>query len=636
MKHFFSPQNIAISSLFVLFALSLAVSWQESTTMDEQAHIGAGYSYVRYLDMRLNPEHPPLLKDLAGLPLLFLDVNFPTDDPAWISGNNEQWLLGSRFLHENDAHLITFLSRIPILLVAILLGFFLYRWTKQLAGAWAAAGAVVLYSFNPNIIAHSHYVTTDIGIAAAVFITLYFGVRWLQSPTMRNILLFGIILGIAQLVKFSAVLLYPLFALISLVYAISITSFSDTFLQTLGKFGRILGKYWGTLFLAGVISLIPIGILYAINTWNMPSDRLLDLIHLQLTDNGLPGRAQSFLLWLIGIPVFSVLTEYFLGLAMVFVRVTGGNTYYFLGEVFTEAQTWYFPIVYLLKESLGVLILLSSSTLLAIGSFVKNILQITRTSNSALRYWQYITSGIQHRIAFFAMGCFVILYIFLSITGNLNIGIRHLFPIFPFLYVFAAVGAVALWNISKKNTLRGMLTRSGILTLFVWVIITPFIHYPSYLSYYNELVGGPENGYRYVTDSNYDWGQDLKNLKVWVDTYNHCATNRHTLSEDCMSSELLTLLPTQTLTSPIDRIRVDYFGGSSPRYWLGERFVPWTATDNPEPGWYAISATFLQESIHKNKQPNEKSYEWLTHFQPVGRAGDSIFLYYIPKEAERL
>jgi hypothetical protein len=141
------------------------------------------------------------------------------------------------------------------------------------------------------------------------------------------------------------------------------------------------------------------------------------------------------------------------------------------------------------------------------------------------------------------------------------------------------------------------------------------------------VAGGNENGYRYVTDSNYDWGQDLKNLGVFVETHNHCKTGAVSLSESrtCALTEAY---------PAIDQIRVDYFGGGSPAYYLKERFISWWDKREPEPGWYAISSFFYQESIYKQKPAGERDYSWLQDIQPITRAGDSIFIYYIPPAAD--
>src|SRR3990167_4433501 len=119
-----APIFILFAIVAAAFLLMLWASSSDSAIMDELAHIPAGYGYVHNLDYRLNPEHPPLIKALAGFPLLFLDLKFPTDSPAWKTDINGQWVMGANFLYEsgNDADLIIRTARIaPILLTLILI-----------------------------------------------------------------------------------------------------------------------------------------------------------------------------------------------------------------------------------------------------------------------------------------------------------------------------------------------------------------------------------------------------------------------------------------------------------------------------------------------------------------------------------
>ncbi|MEA3420563.1 MAG: hypothetical protein U9Q97_02650 [Acidobacteriota bacterium] len=129
--------------------------------------------------------------------------------------------------------------------------------------------------------------------------------------------------------------------------------------------------------------------------------------------------------------------------------------------------------------------------------------------------------------------------------------------------------------------------------------------FPYYLSYFNELVGGAKNGYIYVTDSNLDWGQDLKRLTKWVDENN------------------------------IKKIKVDYFGGADVKYYLGDKAEAWWANRNPEEAknsWLAVSATFLQQGraipTKGWSQPTDY-YFWLNQYEPIKVIGNSIFVYYI-------
>jgi hypothetical protein len=596
---------IVTAILAGFIAISLIVSSQESTTMDEQAHIPSAYTYIKYNDMRLNPEHPPLLKDLAGIPLQFLDTKFPDTDTQWTEGVNAQWYLGNTYLHTNNADAITFWSRFPIILIGALLGFFIYRWTKELAGTAAGLLALIFYAFDPNILGHSHYVTTDIGIAAFIFISFYYFVKFLKNPSWKNTLLSGVFLGLAELAKFSAVLLFPIFGMLLIGYAIAKKKPSNDQRTKLRYAMAKLLEYVGKYAVSIVVCFILIWVLYAYNTINMPAEKLHGVANFVFSDAGAGKYAKAFVIYTSNIPLLKPLSEYFLGVLMVFVRVTGGNTYYFLGNVSNHASPAYFPVVFLLKETLPFLLLMIA----ALGaSLIQTFSHIKQQQGSLFGKVKGVTiKYLRNGVTQYSMMLFVAIYVYLSVTGNLNIGFRHLFPILPFLYVLVAKKIVEIAKALRKNSTHTIFY-GAMLVLLLWIVAEPIIYYPSYISYFNEAAGGPSSGYKYVTDSNTDWGQDLKRLSNWVNSYN------------ALSPE-----------DPISKIRVDYFGGSSPKYYFGDNFIPWHADLDPEAGWYAISAGFLQESIYKQKNPGDNSYEWLTDKKPYTRIGDSIFVYYIPE-----
>lgn len=615
--------------MVVFLVVSLLLSYQESTTMDEKAHIPAGYSYVKYQDMRINPEHPPLLKNLAGLPLLFLSPApvMPKTDPLWESGDYldpakfpesegrartwglAQWAFGDKILHENgnDANAITFWSRFPMILVSLLLGFFIYRWTRELAGTVAGLFAALLYFFNPNIIAHSHYVTTDVGIAAFIFLSFFYFVRFLREPNWKNVFFSGLFLGLAQLAKFSAVLLFPIFGMFAVLAGLvaTVPLVPGAWKERL-KNAFVYGLKYGV---SVAICFVTIWILYVPNTWNMPGEVIAEIARAQFPNDRAVGRiAESTVIFMSENAVLKPLAEYFLGLFMVFARVAGGNTYYFLGYVSNQASPWYFPVVFMLKETLPMLFLMLLTAGYTLWRALRTLTQETFSSWTGL-----LTTLLRERMTQVLMVFFILFYSYVSITGNLNIGFRHLFPILPFIFVLVAK---VVFDIIKRyehepgtQRILGWVT-GGIAFI---VIAIPVLSYPSYLSYFNPIAGGHENGYRYVTDSNYDWGQDLKRLGEWVRQQNERCALIET-SEPCS----------------VDKIRVDYFGGSNPRFHLGDAYIPWHSHRAPESGWYAISIGFLMENLHKTHSPGEQNYEWLRDVEPVTRIGDSIFVFYRP------
>ena len=163
------PRTILLLIIISSFLLMIGPAKQDSAIIDEPVHISAGYSYLKFLDYRLNPEHPPLIKILSVAPLLIpsinQQINFPLASDSWKNQLNGQWDVGSQFLYNsgNDADKIIFYSRIiPMLLMLILIGF-TYFWANKLIGKWWSLIPAMLVAFSPNCLAQGHYVTTDIG-----------------------------------------------------------------------------------------------------------------------------------------------------------------------------------------------------------------------------------------------------------------------------------------------------------------------------------------------------------------------------------------------------------------------------------------------------------------------------------------
>ena len=586
---------IVAGILAIILVVSVSVSLGDAAIMDEVAHIPSGYSYVKYHDYRLNPEHPPLLKDLAGIPLQFLKVTFPTDEKFWTTDANGQWDAGSKFLYfpGNNTEAIVFWSRFPIILIALTLGFMIFKWAKELFGTKAGLLALALYALDPNILGHNHYVTTDLGIAAFCFFAFYFFTKYLKNPGWKTIVLAGIFLGLAALAKFSSVLLFPIMGISLILYALfRKEKIGFSFLGS-GKIKRFwLQKLY--LYIASFIVILAIhglliGIVYEINIYKMPTEKIHQLIDTQLGGNT-KQLVSPYLHKMADNTVLRPYSQYLIGFFMVFGRVAGGNTTYFFGEVTNQSFRAYFPMVFLIKEPLPMLILLFFSIAIGFTMMLKNNLP-----EFPKKIWTNIKNYLDSHIAEFSMLSFIALYAYVSITGNLNIGFRHLFPILPLMYILIAKEAIVFGSRITKNHRKYFWSIISI--LIIWLAAETAFAYPNYLAYFNETIGGSKNGYKYVTDSNVDWGQDLKRLEKFVSD-NH-----------------------------IQKIRVDYFGGGDVKHYLADKAVMWHSDLGQEPGWYAISATFLQNSLYYKITEGKPDYECLRERTPYANIGGSILIY---------
>jgi 4-amino-4-deoxy-L-arabinose transferase-like glycosyltransferase len=583
---------IAGGLLIIMAALAFFSTKNDSFTFDETAHIAAGYSYLTQRDYRMNPEHPPLIKDLAAIPLLFLNLNFPKDDPVWTQASPAVWWhqfdLAAKFLYGsgNDPDKILFWTRIPMILILVLFGLFIFFWAKKLWGKKAGLIALFLFCFFPTFLAHGRLVTTDVGAAFGACFATYFWLEFLKKTTKKSLVFAGLALGLALIIKFSLILLLPFFAIITLVAA---------WLKNDGA-GKIknLIKYTGLAVLAGIIGLVFIvWPVYSYNVAKYPQERQIKDTQDLLKTTNVPALAIKINILLDSNLVTRPIGQYFLGLLTATNRVTTGNTTYFMGQVSADSWKSYFPVVYFIKNPLPFHIL----TLIAI---IYALWLIKRPP------WQNVSKRIpewlRSHFAEFSMLIFLAIYWTTSLVSNLNIGVRHLMPVFPFTILLVSAMTAKLL---KEPFLK--LKCTTLLILFAWQAVSVFMIFPHFLAYLNESVGGPDNGYKYVVDSNLDWGQDLKRFRDWLNTNN------------------------------IDKVYLDYFGGGSPSYYLGDKYIQWSGTKNPSElpkgSYLAVSVNQLQggrpDICAKENNQTQCYYYWLNKYTPIAKIGYSIFIYQI-------
>ncbi|MDE3165471.1 MAG: glycosyltransferase family 39 protein, partial [Acidobacteriota bacterium] len=192
----------------------------KSPTFDETGDIAAGLSYVQNLDVRANLQHPPLMKELAGIALYLGGVRL-VPSPAvhrMLSGGGGEREAGSELLAANGVARTLLLARIPYLLCSALLGLLIFLWGRELAGDAAAIFALALYTLDPNAMAHGYLVTMDQGLAA--FATFFFYTLWryIRRPDTRRLAVCGVAMGLMLAAKFSAVFLLPAAALLGWFY----------------------------------------------------------------------------------------------------------------------------------------------------------------------------------------------------------------------------------------------------------------------------------------------------------------------------------------------------------------------------------------------------------------------------------
>jgi hypothetical protein len=583
-------------------ALAIASSWHDSLIVDEVPHIGAGYSYIIQHDMRLNPEHPPLAKDLAGIALSFLNINQSAFQSSfWQTNVNDEWNFGRLLIFDsgNNADLIKHVARLPMIFFFIFAAVIIFVWGRKLYGDIGAFTALTIFAFSPTIIAHSRFVTTDMPALFGVLSATYFFIRYLKNQNWKNLIIAAIFFGIAMLLKFSTFLLAPFFLGLALVYGI-VAEKSKAMCTGKNLLCTILIMVIGFLFIVWPV--------YYLNVYKYPPLRqqadtrsILTMVYGESFMKFSPFL--NLEIKAAANPVLRPFAEYGLGFLRVLHQTSEPHEVYFLGRVNLYGDRSYFPIVYFLKEPLAWwgLVLIA---LLYIAW------QLKRPSKESFsRGFKFLRNHFEE----FAMLVWLLVYWYTSIGSTFNIGVRHLLPTYPFAILLVS-GQIA--RIFGDHSFSGILSTAKklFLGLFVfliaWYVYSSVHTYPYYLTYFNESIGGPSQAYKYVVDSNLDWGQDLIRFSDWVKQ------------------------------NDIPKIETDYFGWANPYYYMGDRYLPISSMTysgaldfeqrNQSNGWLAVSATFLQSSIGAYVRPQPaRSYEWLHSFTPVTVIGNSIFIYRI-------
>lgn len=447
-----------IGLILILAALLYGSARETSVTADEFAHLPAGLAYYQTGRFTVYHQNPPLLRLLAAAPLFGQGVRVPQADLSV-----DRWHLGTAFMRAvgRRYHAIFMQARSVILVLTCATAWLLYWSCRRVLGARCALVALVLFCFCPTVLAHGALVTTDAALMCAFLAACITGARFLMRPTGGRTLAFGAVLGLAQLTKFTALLLYPLLFL---------ALFATPLLPRHGA-----GLRARRLCVVLVVSLLLLNAGYLFQG----TGRALGEYQL----------AQPLLAALAATPLSALplpLPEDFVaGFDAQYREASGHFWVYLLGTSSREGWWYYWPAALWMKLPLPLWIMLGGVAYLL------------------------ATRRLQAAPPLIAAAAVVTLSLLLfMLLTNINIGVRYLLFLLPLLHLIAAHLAVPPLTRARRVVL---------LLLLGWYCASSLASYPRYLAYFSEAVGGPARGYRLLADSNLDWGQDLIELKRWMD-----------------------------------------------------------------------------------------------------------------------
>ncbi len=486
-----SYRHVILAALcLMLFAQLYFSAMHVSATSDEFPHLASGYAALVTGDLRMETEHPPLLKAIAALPLLAFDLRFPCGHPSWKTGRHFEYYKQLLFVYNKNADELLFYARIPMMLLSVLLLLLVYLWAGSAFGAGAGLFAAFLYAFEPNLLGHGSLVMTDVGFALFAFASSYAFWRFASKPSIGRWILFAVVFGLTQLTKFTAVFLVPMFALV--IIATSFLKPEPTFHRFLSRLFPAVRKWpractlvvHSLLFAAaGVISILLINWVYGFEgSFQTVHDIYMNDVNLDKTNFDI-GLIEN-----INPAIKFALTKIPNPLPYYYTKGFGYNVFWdavkewpraLFGEVRTSAFYSYYLFLLLFRLPITILVFIALALLVKKGRIVSAHLLIP--------------------VAFF-----VLLFSVASRQGN----IRYIIQIFPFLLVFAS-------GIVNHPFLKRTSGKLIFATLCIAYIASSVTTYPEYLSYFNEFLPG-NTAHAVFQDTNLQIGQHFYLLQDYI------------------------------------------------------------------------------------------------------------------------
>ena len=553
-----------VAALLLFFALALNTAGRKAITTDEPLHLVHSIVMKQTGVMALPEMHVPLTYRLVG-GLLRSGGPLPdvTQSPSWPSANPYE--IGREYVFGDDlpTNRIIWLGRFVVVLMGMLLGALMGGWTWTLTGRHGPATAILLahYALSPNLLAAAALLTTDMAATVTWFAAVYTWWRTWRRPGWGRWLLAALALGLALAAKLTGALLLPVTLVLAYVAAWpGRRSASDTSLSRWARPALV----W--------LTLLPVAGLLLWALYGFDSSASLPL------------------------------HAYWEAWRLLLTEVETGHANFFLGRIAPIGSWLYFPVTLLLKTPP-----LQLALFLAIPVVLWRALGRGRgqdeQDNLPIAGWRTVT--------FVALPAVVLLAV---VAGSrLNFGYRHALPAMPFLMLLGGLAAAWLWDLPGHAR---PVARVALTLATTWTVVAGLRTHPDHLTYFNELARG--QGWRFLGDSNLDWGQDLNQLGAYA-------------SEVQATSGRPLLF---SYTGIADRA---YYGLPGPslieRFNAGDGF----AAANPPAGRYAINASDLQGTgLILGALDEIDLFDWFRHRQPLTTLGGSIFVYDVaaPKTGE--
>lgn len=513
----------------------------ETQTVDEGIHLSSGYTFLKTGEYSLDKEHPPLARLMCAVPLWLIGVDPRLDAQTW----RDKWMMdhGKAIIWQQKGiapETVMLAARCGTIVLALLLSLSVALWTRSRFGIGAGWLAAALVTLEPNLNAHGHLVTTDLGAALTVFLAVIAFDRLVRTGACADALWAGLALGAAAATKFSTLFLVPAFVVVWVV-------------------ARRPWRELGTR----CVPVALIAVLVVLASYGPAS--LVPADAAPLEDQVEEGGALNTTLRYVGKHWGVRAHPYLVGLGLLGAHQTTGHPAFLMGEVYQGGKWEFFPVAFLAKTPLGALLLI--------------LIALPLLRKAPIAEWRAIIVPL-------------VLLWGLAVTAGINIGLRHILPVYPLTYALAA----GLYGKYGEPAYARTFAAAGGLAIALLAYESGRMAGRD-LAFFNLAAGGPERGGQMLVDSNIDWGQSLGELRRWLGT-----------------------------RKPADVCLV-YFG-TAPIAYYGFNECAITPTEEIRKGYKlerryaAISVTLLQGVYHKREW-----YTWLRERKPAARVGESIYVY---------
>ena len=542
-----------IGLLLALYATALGwQAWRIGITFDEPHHLVDGYMYWLRQDTLFPADTPPLTRVTSGWVARAMALPLRRDTEGW--RRQGSFDIGEELLRDLPAgttHRLFFLTRLTFLLYPLALVWLVWRWGREMFGDTVAMVAAACTALEPTILAHGPLIKSDVAAACGAVLFGYLAWRYWRQPGLGRLAAMAAGLLVAVLAKFTLLALVPL------------------------ALGVVL---WRGPRLAGVgilFAILYLGILTAYQFYEVRKFQERD--YQQMLEDGFTPREVQLvrkvgnkLNW----PAQFVKGLRYIGAA----DRNQGFPAYMLGRKIEYGAPWYFPLAWAIKFPIALQVL-------TLAGLAATVARLARREAGAADAFLWLP---------------VVCLLIPALLTHIHIGFRHILPVLPFSILGGGL-ALERWGHGRRFR---TLAAAGL----IWLAGASLWIYPQGISYFNEWIGGPRHGWKYLADSNIDWGQNLPELAAYV------------------------------TRNKIERIKTFYFGFDLPKHYMppereDRQAAPWekkwvtTTRLNPAPGIYAISVNILLGYFF-----DAEYREYFAYFlarEPDARAGWSILIYHV-------